>query len=193
MSSRTGLVAGVLDGDLSLAVRPDVGHLAAAAHLRQPPGQPVRQHDRQRHQLRGVAAGIAEHQALVPGALPVQLVRALALAVLDCLAYAQRDVRRLRADRDLHAAGGAVEALGRGVVADLQDLLPDDARNVDIGVGRHLAGHMHLAGGDQRLDSHPAAVIALEHGVQNGVTDLVRHLVGMTLSDGLGSKETTCH
>ena len=34
----------------------------------------MRQLDRQRHQLGGVGAGVAEHQALVAGALPVQLV-----------------------------------------------------------------------------------------------------------------------
>jgi len=36
-------------------------------------------------------------------------------------------------------------------------------------------------------------VIALEHGIQDGVADLVRHLVWMTLSDGLGSEKTTSH
>ena len=82
--------------------------------------------------------------------------------MLDCLAHALSDVRRLGADGDLHAAGRAVEPLGGGVVADLEDLLPDDARNVDIGVRRDLAGHVHLAGGNQRLDGNVAALVTLE-------------------------------
>ena len=35
--------------------------------------------------------------------------------------------------------------------------------------------------------------IALEHGVQDRVTDLVSHLVRMTFSDGLRREETTSH
>ena len=40
----------------------------------QPLGEPVRERDRQRHQLGGLVAGVAEHQALVAGALPVERV-----------------------------------------------------------------------------------------------------------------------
>ena len=68
------LVAVVLDGDLGLAVGTQVGHDAVLADRRQPPGQPVGERDRQRHQLGGVVAGVAEHQALVAGALPVERV-----------------------------------------------------------------------------------------------------------------------
>ena len=74
MSSRTGAVAVVLDGDLGLAVGAQVGHVAVLADLGQPLGEPVRERDRQRHQLGGVVAGVAEHQALVAGALPVERV-----------------------------------------------------------------------------------------------------------------------
>jgi hypothetical protein len=42
---------------------------------------------------------------------------------------------------------------------------------------------MYLAGGDQRLDSYPAVRVALDHRVEDGVTDLVSHLVGMAFSD----------
>ena len=65
--------------------------------------QLVRQHDRQRHQLRGLVAGVAEHQALVAGAARV---------------HAHGDIGRLRLDRVQHAAGLAVEAEGRVGVAD---------------------------------------------------------------------------
>ena len=75
VSSRTGVVAVVLDGDLGLAVGAQVGQRAVLADLGEPARQPVRQRDRQRHQLRGVVDRVAEHQALVAGALGVQRVR----------------------------------------------------------------------------------------------------------------------
>ena len=187
------LVARVLDRHLGLAVRPQVRHLAGAAHRGQLPRQPVRQHDRQRHQLRGLPAGVAEHQALVARALPVVVVGALALAVLERVGHALGDVRRLRADGHRDAAGRAVVALGGGVVADLQDLLADDAGDVHVGLGGHLAGHVHLAGRDQRLDRDPALRVVLEHRVQDGVADLVGHLVRVALRHRLRGKQPTSH
>ena len=62
------------DGDLRLAVGPQVGQRTVLARLGQPARQPVRQRDRKRHQLGGVADRVAEHQALVPGALGVERV-----------------------------------------------------------------------------------------------------------------------
>jgi hypothetical protein len=76
------LIAGILDGHLGLPVRPQVGNFPVAAHVRQLPGEPVRQHDRQGHQLCGVPARVPEHQPLIAGALPVQFAGALALPVL---------------------------------------------------------------------------------------------------------------
>ena len=61
----------VVDGDLGLAVGPQVGHHAGLAHLGQPLGQPVGQPDRQRHEVVGLVAGVAEHHPLVAGALGV--------------------------------------------------------------------------------------------------------------------------
>ena len=72
---------------------------------------------------RGVVAGVAEHQALVAGALQVQRVarrprpRAL-VRVVDALG----DVRRLRADRDADTPQELPsKPLLRGVVADAED------------------------------------------------------------------------
>ncbi len=68
------LVALVGDGDLGLAVGAQVGELVALAHLGEALRQPVGEVDRQRHQLGGVVARVAEHQALVAGALLVEWV-----------------------------------------------------------------------------------------------------------------------
>ena len=81
----------VLDGDLGLPVG-------------KAPGQPVRERDRQRHQLRGLVAGEAVHQALVTGALPVELVDDAVVAVLVGVVDTLGDIRRLGADRHAHPA-----------------------------------------------------------------------------------------
>ena len=71
VSTRTGLAVVVFDRHLRLAVGPEVVEHAVAPRARQPLDQLVRQHDRQRHELVGLGAGIAEHQALVAGAAGV--------------------------------------------------------------------------------------------------------------------------
>jgi len=183
----------VLDGDLRLPVRAQVRDGAVLAHRCEPAGEPVRQHDRQRHQLGGVVGRVTEHQSLVAGALPVQRVLAAFGALLERVVHALRDVRRLRADRHGHAARLAVEALLRGVVADLEDLVPDDGRDVGVGLGRHLARHVHQAGGDECLDGDAAADVLLEERVEHGVADLVGDLVRVALGDRLGREEASRH
>ena len=107
----------VLDGDLGLTVGAQVGQRAVVADRREPLGQALGHGDRQRHQHVGVVAGVAEHQALVAGALLVHRVdRAGARLVTGVDALG--DVSGLAADRHHHAARVAVEALLRGVVAD---------------------------------------------------------------------------
>ena len=185
------LVAVVLDGDLGLAVGAQVGDGAVLADLGQALGEAVRQRDRQRHQLGRLVAGVAEHQALVAGALPVELVDAPPSRGLVGVVDALGDVGRLGADGHRDAAGGAVEALVGGVVADLEDLLADRAGDVDVGLGRHLTGDVDLAGGDQRLDGDPALGVVLEHGVEDRVADLVGDLVRVAFGDGLGGEQAT--
>src|SRR5437899_539368 len=98
------------------------------AYLGEPPGETVGQRDRERHQLRRVGAGVAEHQALVTRALlgdEVLEVRHGLDARLVGGVHTLGDVDGLRADRDVHTAGVAVEALLRGVVPHLQDAIAD--------------------------------------------------------------------
>ena len=150
-----GNVVLVLDGDLRLAVRAQVGHRAVLAYLGQPPRQPVGQRDRQRHQLGGVVDRVAEHQALVTGALRVQRVRGALDARLVSGVDALSDVGRLRADADVDPARRAVETLVRRVVADVEDARANRVRDVGERLLRgrgHLTDHVHLPGGHQRLD-----------------------------------------
>ena len=73
------LPAAVLDRDLGLAVRTEVVDQLLLAHLGEALGEAVRERDRQRHQLRRLAAGEAEHHALVAGALVVLVALAASL------------------------------------------------------------------------------------------------------------------
>ena len=61
----------VLDGDLRLAVGPQVGERAVLAQAGEAQAEVVREVDGQRHQLLGLVAGEPEHDALVAGALVV--------------------------------------------------------------------------------------------------------------------------
>ncbi len=188
-----GLVAVVLDRHLRLAVRPQVGQHAPLARLGQPPGQAVGQRDRQRQQLRGVGVRVAEHQALVARALAVDLVvRRLDPALVGGV-DALGDVGRLRADRHVHPARRAVEALGRRVVADLQDPVAHQPGDVDVAARGDLTRDVHLAGGHHGLDRHPAAPVLLEQRVEDAVADRVTHLVRMTLGHRLAREQpSTC-
>ena len=80
------LVVLVDDGDLGLAVGPQVGHRPVLADRGQPAGQPVGQRDRQRHELGGLVGGVAEHQALVAGALAAIDLRPRPCRVARCAA-----------------------------------------------------------------------------------------------------------
>lgn len=188
-----GLVAVVLDGDLGLAVGAQVRDRPVLADLREALREAVRQEDRERHQRRRLVRRVAEHQALVARALLVELVVIALDTVLVRRVDALRDVRGLRADRHRHTAGGAVEALLRGVVADLQDLVADELRDGRVGLGGDLIGHVHQAGRDQRLDGDPGGRVLRQKRVENGVADLVSDLVGVTFGHGLRGEQTTGH
>jgi hypothetical protein len=121
---RRGVPVVVAHGDLRLAVGAQVGQ-PVAAHLRQAPGQPVRESDRQRHQLGRLARGVAEHHPLVARAGRSGSVR----GAIDALG----DVGRLPVDGVDDRAGVRAEAQVGVDVADLADRLARDALDVDVG------------------------------------------------------------
>jgi hypothetical protein len=95
----------------------------------------------------------------------------------------------LLVDGDHDAAGRGVEAPLRVRVADLRDLLADDAGDVDVRLGRDLAGHDDEARRDQRLAGDAPRRVVRENGVEHGVRDLVGDLVGVPFGDRLGREE----
>src|SRR5699024_6665109 len=100
--------------------------------------------------------------------------------------HALGDVRGLRTDRDLDAAGVGVEALLGGVVADPTDHIAHDGRHVAVPAGADLAGDVHESGGDHRLHRHPRAAVLCQQVVEDGVGDLVADLVGVPFGDRFG-------
>ena len=127
-----GVVASlVAHRDLRLAVGPQVRQRAvrlrtAASRAREAVGE----HDRQRHPLRRLVAGVAEHHALVARALASRSAPRRLRLVAGV--HALRDVGRLLVERDHDAAGVGVEAvLGVGV-ADVAHDGAHDGGDVDV-------------------------------------------------------------
>ncbi len=184
------LVEVVADRHLRLSVRPQVRQDARLADLREPLADLVREHDRQRHQLRRLARRVAEHHPLVACAHLVERV-VVAGVVLDLVGGvdALRDVGRLLVDRDDDAARVRVEAPLRVRVADLRDLLAHDLRDVDVRLGRDLARDDDEPSRDQRLAGDAPVGVVAKDGVEDAVGDLVGDLVRMSFGDGLGREQ----
>ncbi len=180
-----GRVTLVLDRDLRLAVGTQKLQRPVFARFGELTREIVREHDRQRHQLRRLAASEPEHHALVAGAGQLERVFLPALLHFERFVDAHRDVGRLFVDRDRNAAGRGIE-----IVADIRHGLPDEFRNVDVRLGRDLARHVHLARDDERFARHAPHGILSEDRIEHGVGDLVRDFVGMPLGHGLRRKET---
>ena len=174
--------ANVLDGHLTLGVRSEPLELALLAAVGQPFHESVGQVDRQRHQRGGFVAGEAEHEPLIAGPLFGVKTRTLA--------YAPRDVAGLAVNRADYGAASIVEPDGRIVVADVAQRLADRAfgvRERSFGFGivdGHLAGQHDQAGGHERLDGRTGVFVAGQQRIQDGIRDLVSHLVGVAHRHG---------
>ncbi len=175
----------VADGDLDLAVRPQIRDDPCLANLRQAVGEAVAQPDRHRHQIRVLAAGEAEHHPLVAGPLGIDLVARLAALILVRVRNTAIDVRRLLLDRDRDAAGLAVEPDLGARVADVGDGAANHRGDVHVGGGGYLPRDHDQARRDERLARDPSEGIVRQDRVQHRVGDLVGHLVGMTLGHRL--------
>ena len=170
----------ILDGDLGLAIGPEIGNQPLLADLGQALGQLVAERDGQGHQLRGLVAGVAEHHALVAGAAHL-------------VVGAQGDVPGLLVDVGDDAAGVAVKAVLGPVVADLPHHLAGDPGNVHIAAGADLAHDVQQARGGGGLAGHTAVGVLGQDGVQHRVGDLVADLIGMSLGHRFGRKEIMTH
>ena len=170
---------------LALGVGSKLGRAAGMPRLRHLVQDAVGIEDRRRHQRLGLAAGKAEHDALVAGAL--------FLLGFDVGIDAAGDVGGLLMHIILELGGLPVEALL--LVADLAHGAPrgllDELRRHALRPA-HLARHHDAVGGDQRLDGDARIGIGGEIEIDHRVGDAVAHFVGMTLRHRFTGEDVIC-
>src|SRR5690606_12399949 len=173
------LAAIITAGDLGFGVRAQPRQQTGLAGFGLALDQAVAEDDRCRHQHVGFVAGVAEHQALVAGALVFRI------GAVDPLV----DVRGLLANDVDDAAGGAVEADIAGGVADVADHLAGDFFQVDPGVGGDFAGDDGDTALDHGFTGHARVLVLGDDGVAYGIGNLVGDLVRMAFGHGFGGKQ----
>ena len=91
-------------------------------------------------------------------------------------------------------AGVGREADGRIDVADLADRIADEAVHdgpAEVGAGGDFAGDDGEVGGDEGFAGDAALVVGFEAVIEDGVADLVGHLVGMAHGDGFAGEQVS--
>ena len=71
------------------------------------------------------------------------------------------------------------------------DVAAGDLRVIDPGGGGHLASEDHLPGGDEGFAGHAGLGVLGQDGIQDGVADLISHLVGMTHGDRFAGEQVS--
>ena len=176
-------IVAVLDGHLALGVGAQIGHdLAFLADVGEGAHEQMGEVERYGHVVFGFVGGITEHHALVAGTLVFFrcLVGSLMVDAVDTTI----DVVALLMDGTEDAAGVAVKLVFGLGVADILDGIAGDGLQVDVHIAVHLTHDDHLSGGYKTLTSHPGTLVVGEELVEDGIADLVGHLVGMTLRNG---------
>ena len=135
---------------------------------------------RQGHQLRGLGAGAAEHHALIS--------RAANLVV-----GSQGNVGGLSVDAALNFHRVSIEAVAGVDIADPADGLPGNGGVVNSGLRGNLAADDAEIRGDHSLAGHAGMGVLGKAGVQNGVGDGVRHLIGVAVGNTFGGKKSFFH
>ena len=170
----------ILHCHLGLAIREDVFDDTLLPAFRQQVCHLIGQSDRERHEVRCLLAGIAEHHPLVSRST-------------DLVVGPHGDVRALFVDSHHDCAGVPIEAGLRAVVPDFFQGAPGDTREVDEVLSGDLAHHHHHAGGAADLAGYTAVRVVCHDLVENCVRDPVAHLIGMPLGDGLGCEQILAH
>ena len=175
----------VLHGDLALGVRTQHLLLAGVAGFRDQPQDLVGVEDRRRHQVRRFVGGVAEHDALVAGAL---FLVGAGLQRVDAL----RDVGGLRMQQDLDVGGLPVKTFL--LVADVLDRGAHHAFDLVVGDGLRtagLAGDHHLVGGGERFAGgadRPGVDAGLRAFAEKQIDDLVGNPVADLVRMSLGNR-----
>ena len=92
---------------------------------------------------------------------------------------------------NFHRVG--VKAVAGADIADLPDGLPGNGSVVNGSFRGDLAADDAEIRGDHSLAGHAGMGVLRKAGVQNGVGDGVRHLVGVAVGDTFGGKKSFFH
>ena len=125
--------------------------------------------ERNGHIVARFVGGITEHHALVAGAL-VFFVFTVDTTI---------DVATLLMNGREDSTGVAVELIFRFGITNLVDGAASHRLQVDIGIAGDFAHDNHLTRGDKRLDGTACMLVVSQELIEDGVTNLVGHFVGM--------------
>ncbi|GGE78173.1 hypothetical protein GCM10011401_26800 [Nesterenkonia cremea] len=98
--------------------------------------------------------GIAEHDALIPCALGITRILGSAGAGFQGVEHSLSDLSGLLADGDIDSDSFAVETIGRGIVADADQGIANQSRDLYLAGGGHLTGNLRQTGCGQRFHSN---------------------------------------
>lgn len=170
----------VLAGDLGLAVRAQPWQDTSAAGLGKRGAELGREDVGQRHELRGLVGGIAEH---------VALVTSTNVFLLLANVHSTGNVRGLLLNANHHVAALVVEAKVAMVEANVLDGITDNLLEVNVGLGGDFSKDDHQTSLRGGLASDLGIWVLSQASVQHGIGDLVTELIWMTFSNTLGGVE----
>ncbi len=145
--------------------------------------QKMRQVKCQRHVVFSLVYSIAEHHALVTGALKVFGIHVLATA-----AYSAVDILALLVNGTENSACISVKTVCATVVTYLIDQTANRVLYVYVSLRANLSGNNHLSGSAKRFDCDMTFRITRKKFIKQSITYLVSHLIGMTFGNGFRCK-----
>ena len=180
----------IADRHLCFPIRAQVRKRSILPNLCETPGQLMRQHSGQRHQLLSLICGVAEHHALVTG---TDLRRLTGVSRFQRIVDTLRNVRRLPVKAEDDLRGVRMEAIFRTVISDSADRAADHILRINMGTRGDLSGDDHGVVLCNSFDGDMCRGVFFQIGVQYGVGNQVADLVGMPLRDGFRSKNIIAH
>ena len=170
----------VFDRNLRFGIGTQIRHfvLFSAYHC-QLAQQQVREVERERHVVVGFVTGVTEHHSLISGTL----IHGLGTF------YSPVDVGRLLVYGREYSAGVAVEFIFAACVPDAVDDAAGDFVQVDVSTRFYFTGEDDLPGGYQCFASDFRLGVVSEKFVEQGVGNLIGHLVGVSFRYRFGGKQ----
>ena len=147
----------------------------------------MRKHDGKRHQLFRLAAGIAEHHALIACAETVGCLASR--LVFEGRIDAERNIGRLPVDKfdDIALVEGKIARR----IADLADDFAGNGGIVHACPARHFARDEERIVGGAAFHCRARFAVSFDEFIQNGVGDAVAYLIGMPFRHAFAGKKSS--